>query len=77
MSDRTGNVAEQWESISMDVKIQMTRRVEAGEHQVHIDRSLALSTSTIKTILKNPDKIRASVQSTTLLTTTKTTCRMI
>lgn len=60
-------------SISLDVKMQVLRRVEAGECQVDVGNSLNLVTSTIKAILKNKEKIKASSKTTTPLTATKLT----
>lgn len=56
----------------MNIKMQVIRRVEVGERQVDIGRSLGFTTSSIRTTIKNADKIRASAQSTTSLPATKT-----
>ena len=73
-SAHAGKMAKQLrKSISIDVKMQVIRLVEASECQVDVGRSLGLNTSTIRTIVKNADKIRTSAQSTTSLTATKTT----
>ena len=44
-------------SISLDTKMQVLRRLDAGERQTQIGTDLNLSTSTIRTILKNKEKI--------------------
>jgi hypothetical protein len=48
----------QRKSISLDVKLQVLRRLEAGEREVDVGASLTLATSTIRTIIKNADKIK-------------------
>ncbi|CAH2302071.1 tigger transposable element-derived 1-like [Pelobates cultripes] len=45
------------QSIPLDVKIQVLDRLDKGERQVDIGADLHLPTSTIRTILKNKDKI--------------------
>lgn len=52
-------------SISLDIKMQVLRRLENGERQVDIGNALNLSTSTIRTIVKNKDKIKLSATTTT------------
>lgn len=63
----------QRKSISLDVKLQVLRRLEAGERQVDIGASLNLATSTIRTIIKNADKIISSATTTSNLAATKVT----
>ncbi|KAK2578210.1 hypothetical protein KPH14_000944 [Odynerus spinipes] len=60
-------------SISLEVKIQVIRRLNAGERQVDIGCALNLSTSTIRTILKNKEKIVSSATTTTATSVTKIT----
>uniref|UniRef100_A0A8C4PZS8 HTH CENPB-type domain-containing protein n=1 Tax=Eptatretus burgeri TaxID=7764 RepID=A0A8C4PZS8_EPTBU len=60
-------------SITLDVKMQVLRQIEAGERQVEVGRAFDLATSTIRTILSNADKIKASARSTTSLSKTKLT----
>jgi hypothetical protein len=43
----------------LNVKLQVLRRLEAGERQVDVGASLNFDTSTIRTIIKNADKIKA------------------
>ena len=52
-------------SISLDTKMQVLRRLDAGERQTQIGTDLNLSTSTIRTILKNKEKIVSSATTTT------------
>jgi hypothetical protein len=58
----------QRKSILLDVKLQVLRRLEAGERQVDMGASLA--TSSIRTI-KNADKIKASATTTSKLSAIK------
>uniref|UniRef100_UPI00358EA44C tigger transposable element-derived protein 1-like n=1 Tax=Myxine glutinosa TaxID=7769 RepID=UPI00358EA44C len=60
-------------SISMFVKLQVIRRLEAGDCQVDVGASLNLAASTIRTIMKNADKIKASAPTTSKLPSTKVT----
>lgn len=60
-------------SISLDIKMQVLRRLENGERQVDIGSALNLSTSTIRTILKNKEKIKLSATTTTTSSATKIT----
>ncbi|KAG7164601.1 CENPB DNA-binding domain containing protein 1-like 1 [Homarus americanus] len=57
--------------ISMDVKMEVIRRVEAGECLTDVARSLALASSTIKTILNNRERIIRTTQATKALVATK------
>ena len=45
-------------SLSLDMKIDIIRRIEAGERQAEVGRSLNLAGSTVRTIIKNADKIK-------------------
>jgi hypothetical protein len=45
--------------------MQVSWRLESGEHQVDTGRALDLATSTIRTILKNAEKIKTFAKSTT------------
>lgn len=44
-------------SISLETKMQVIRRLDSGERQSQISSELNLATSTIRTILKNKEKI--------------------
>ena len=57
----------------MAVKMQVLKRLEAGERQSDIGRSLGLVTSTLRTIMKNADKIKITAQCTTSVTATRVT----
>ncbi|XP_017784923.1 PREDICTED: tigger transposable element-derived protein 1-like [Nicrophorus vespilloides] len=48
--------------ISLELKMQIIRRVEAGERKSHVAQSLGLAQSTIKTILNQAEKVKDSVQ---------------
>ncbi|XP_051885228.1 tigger transposable element-derived protein 1-like [Pristis pectinata] len=73
-SDSVGNVSRtSRKSITLDVKLQVLRRLEAGERQVDVGRDFNLATSTIRTILKNAEKIKASRKTTTSFSATKLT----
>ena len=60
-------------SISLKTKMQVLRRLDAGERQSDIGTALNLSTSTIRTILKNKGKIVSSATTTTTTSATKIT----
>ena len=60
-------------SISLETKMQVLRRLDAGERQSDIGTALNLSTSTIRTILKNKEKIVSSATTTTTTSATKIT----
>ncbi|XP_066489716.1 tigger transposable element-derived protein 1-like [Tiliqua scincoides] len=59
-------------NITIDLKMQVLQCIEAGERQVDVGRRLGLGTSTIRTILKNGEKIKRSAKSTTPQSATKT-----
>ncbi|CAH2249429.1 tigger transposable element-derived 1-like [Pelobates cultripes] len=61
------------QSIPLDVKIQALDRLDKGERQVDIGADLHLTTSTIRTILKNKDKIRTSATTSTASSAKKIT----
>ena len=50
-------------SISLETKMQVIRRSDSGERQSQISAALNLATPTIRTILKNKEKILSSVSS--------------
>lgn len=60
-------------SISLATKLQVIKRIEAGETQTSIGNSLNIPTSTIRTILKNTSRIKSSVTTTSKLSATKVT----
>jgi hypothetical protein len=53
--------------------MQVLWRLESGERKVDIGRALGIVTSTIRTILKNAEKIKTSAKFTTALIATKLT----
>ncbi|CAH2316589.1 tigger transposable element-derived 1-like [Pelobates cultripes] len=61
------------QSIPLDVKIQALDRLDKGERQVDIGADLHLPTSTIRTILKNKDKIHTSATTSTASSAKKIT----
>lgn len=61
------------ESISLETKMQVIRRLDSGEHQSQISAALNLATSTIKTILKKKEKILSSATATTSSSATRIT----
>ncbi|GFU06822.1 hypothetical protein TNCV_4353741 [Trichonephila clavipes] len=44
-------------SISLETKMQVIRRLDSGERQSQISAAMNLATSTIRTIIKNKEKI--------------------
>ena len=60
-------------SISLETKMQVIRRLDSGEHQSQINAALNLATSTIRTILKNKEKILSSATATTSSSATRIT----
>ncbi|GFV34179.1 hypothetical protein TNCV_3483891 [Trichonephila clavipes] len=52
-------------SISLENKMQVIRKLDTGERQSEIDAALNLASSTIRTILKNKEKILSSATATT------------
>lgn len=60
-------------SISLETKMQVLRRLDSGERQCQIDVALNLSISTIRTILKNKEKIVSSATTTTKTSATRIT----
>ncbi|GFW13696.1 hypothetical protein TNCV_1211621 [Trichonephila clavipes] len=53
--------------------MQVIRRLDTGERQSQIGAALNLATSTIRTILKNKEKILSSVTVTTISSATRIT----
>ncbi|GFT53420.1 hypothetical protein TNCV_3324161 [Trichonephila clavipes] len=53
--------------------MQVIRRLDTGECQSHIGAALNLATSTIRTILKNKEKIQLSATETTTVSATRIT----
>jgi hypothetical protein len=45
-------------SLSLAVKLDVIRRIKAGERQIHVCKVLGLAGSTVQCILKNEDKIK-------------------
>lgn len=60
-------------SISLETKMQVIRRLDSGERQSQISAALNLATSTIRTILKNKEKILSSATATTSSSATRIT----
>ncbi|XP_035214767.1 tigger transposable element-derived protein 1-like, partial [Stegodyphus dumicola] len=60
-------------SISLKLKMEVIRRLDSGERQTLISASLNLPTSTIRTIMKNKEKILSSATATTSSSATKIT----
>lgn len=60
-------------SLSLELKLQVLRRSEAGERQIDISNSLNLAPSTVRTILKNSAKIKLSGSTSTKMSVTKIT----
>lgn len=72
-SEPAGDVTKQSrKNITIDLKMQVIQCIEAGERQVDVGRRLGLGTSTIRTILKNGEKIKRSAKLTTPQSATKT-----
>jgi hypothetical protein len=44
--------------LSLAVKLDVIRRIEAGERQIDVCKGLGLAGSTVQCILKNEDKIK-------------------
>lgn len=59
--------------ISLETKMQVLKRLDSGERQCQIADEFNLSTSTIRTIYKNKEKILSSVRTTTKSAATRTT----
>lgn len=53
--------------ISLELKLDIIKRLEAGEKNVEISKSLGLATSTIGTIAENRQKIKSSLEKVTPL----------
>lgn len=60
-------------SISLETKMQVIRRLDSGERQSQISASMNMATSTIRTILRNKEKILLSATSTTSSSATRIT----
>ena len=60
-------------SISLKSKMEVIRRLDSGECQTLISASLNLPTSTIRTIMKNKEKILSSATATTSSSATRIT----
>ncbi|XP_042306478.1 zinc finger protein with KRAB and SCAN domains 8-like [Sceloporus undulatus] len=56
------SVSKKRRSISLATKMEIIRRVEAGERKSRVAQSLGLAQSTLKTILNQSEKIKSSVQ---------------
>ncbi|GFT09711.1 hypothetical protein TNCV_4948521 [Trichonephila clavipes] len=54
-----------YKSISLETKMQVIRRLDTGERQSQNSAALNLATSTIRSSLKNKEKILSSVTATT------------
>ncbi|XP_068919169.1 tigger transposable element-derived protein 1-like isoform X2 [Petaurus breviceps papuanus] len=63
----------QRKSISLEKKIEIIKRVEAGEMKSEVARSLGLAQSTLKSILNQADRVKASVHNSSNLTAAKVT----
>ncbi|XP_036596148.1 tigger transposable element-derived protein 1-like [Trichosurus vulpecula] len=63
----------QRKSISLEKKIEIIKRVEAGEMKSEVARSLGLAQSTLKSILNQADRVKASVHNSRNLTAAKVT----
>ena len=53
--------------MSLDIILKVLNRLESGERQVNVCRALDLTESTVRTILKNAEKIREVSRTTTTL----------
>ena len=60
-------------SLTLEMKMNVIRRIENGERQSEVSSSLGLAGSTIRTILKNYDNIKKSICTTTSLSAKKVT----
>jgi hypothetical protein len=49
-------------SLSSAVKLDVIRRIEAGEHQIDVCKALVLAGSTVQCILKNKEKLRMKMK---------------
>ncbi|XP_014788567.1 tigger transposable element-derived protein 1-like [Octopus bimaculoides] len=65
---QSSSVKRSRKGITLDVKLDILRRFDAGEKLSHIAKSLKLAASTVGTIRDNKDKIRKIAQETTPLT---------
>ncbi|XP_029649971.1 tigger transposable element-derived protein 1-like [Octopus sinensis] len=65
---QSSSVKRSRKGITLDVKLDILRRFDAGEKLSHIAKSLKLAASTVGTIRDNKDKIRKIAQATTPLT---------
>ncbi|XP_051825075.1 tigger transposable element-derived protein 1-like isoform X1 [Antechinus flavipes] len=63
----------QRKSISLERKIEIIKRVEAGETKSEVARSFGLAQSTLKSILNQADRVKASVHNSSNLTAAKVT----
>ncbi|XP_056665822.1 tigger transposable element-derived protein 1-like [Monodelphis domestica] len=63
----------QRKSISLEKKIEIIKRVEAGEMKSEVARSFGLAQSTLKSILNQADRVKASVHNSSNLTAAKVT----
>ncbi|KAM4706821.1 tigger transposable element-derived protein 1-like [Discoglossus pictus] len=62
-----------WQSIPLDVKLQVLDHLDKGKCQVDIGADLKLATSIIRTIPKNKEKIKLSATTSTSSSTKKIT----
>ncbi|XP_043830605.1 tigger transposable element-derived protein 1-like [Dromiciops gliroides] len=63
----------QRKSISLEKKIEIIKRVEAGEMKSEVARSFGLAQSTLKSILNQAERVKASVHNSSNLTAAKVT----
>nr|XP_020830675.1 tigger transposable element-derived protein 1-like isoform X2 [Phascolarctos cinereus] len=63
----------QRKSISLGKKVEIIKRVEAGEMKSEVARSFGLAQSTLKSILNQADRVKASVHNSSNLTAAKVT----
>ncbi|GFV41690.1 hypothetical protein TNCV_3628411 [Trichonephila clavipes] len=66
-------IEQQEKAFSLETKMQVIRRSDTGERQSQIGAALNLATSTIRTILKNKEKILSSTTTTTTGSATRIT----
>ncbi|GFT97760.1 hypothetical protein TNCV_4229371 [Trichonephila clavipes] len=57
-------IEQQEKAFSLETKMQVIRRLDTGERQSQIGAALNLATSTIRTVLKNKEKILSSATAT-------------
>jgi hypothetical protein len=58
-------------SLSLTVKLDVIKRIEAGERQIDVCKALDLAGSTVRCILKNEDKIKECGKTEPPLSATK------